>query len=151
MPNSNLPALPPPAARPGCVPAEVALVRVQAWLENQGLALQGVGVEEELSAAAWLRPELAEVIAGIQAWLTCLSGPGWSKRSIEEIHRTATARCPDQDQDEARRRLVAEMEGGLVGPSPAGAAWAVWLPTEAGGFVIYDGMGPASWVADQGS
>lgn len=150
MTNSSLPALPPPAARPGCVPTEVAQVRVQAWLEAQGLALQGVGVGEELSAAAWLRPELAEVIAGIQAWLTCLSGPDWSKRSIEEIHRTASARWPEVDQHAARRRLVAELEGGLEGPSPGGAAWGIWLPTAAGGFVVYDGTGPAQWVAERG-
>lgn len=112
------------------------------------MALQGVGLAEELSAAAWLKPELEGVVAGIQAWLACLSGPDWSKRSIEEIHRTATARWHEPDQDEARRRLVAELEGGLAGPALSSAAWAVWLPTTAGGFVVYDGAGPAQWVIE---
>lgn len=146
MEGMDLPALPPSDARPGCTPLPLAEGRVLAWLEAQGLALQGVGVGEMLSAAADLRPDLAPVVGALEAWLRCLSGPDWSQRSIAEIHRTATARWSGQEEHEARRRLVAELEGGLAGPSAAGAPWAVWLPTRNAGFVVYDGTGPATWV-----
>lgn len=140
--------LPPPDAWPGCVPVEQALARVADWLRTQGIDVSELGVEESLSAAGWLEPALAPIVPSLQAWLSCLEGPDWCRRSVEEIHHTSTHRWPDGTDDEARRRLIAHLEGGLRGPSLTQTAWSLWIPTPAGAFVIYDGVEQAVFLCE---
>lgn len=148
-PFHAIPPLPPPEAWPGCRGSEEALGRIAHWLTQVGIDCSELGVAESLSAAAWLKPELARVVPSIQAWLACLDGPVWCPRSIEEIHRTAMDRWPEPGEDETRRRFVANLEGGLSGPPlDSVSAWSLWIPTTDGTFVVYDGLEPAHSVVE---
>lgn len=149
-PFHAIPPLPPPDAWPGCVPPSEALARVANWLGLVGIDHEELGVAESLSAATWLQPELTASVQSIQAWLACLEGPVWCPRSIEEIHRTAVDRWPDAEEDETRRRFIANIEGGLAGPplAPGAATWGLWIPTTDGTLVIYDGREPARSIPE---
>jgi hypothetical protein len=142
------PPLPPPEAWPGCLPLAQAHEQVRAWLDRHTHGTETMAVAEALSAAAWLTPSLGPWVPSLEAWLACLARPAWSARSIAELHRTARGRWPGADQGQGRRRLIGEIEGGLAGPGLSGSDWAVWLPSNNGGVVLYDGNGPARWVSE---